>query len=226
MTRQNWGGDWRMPTDEEWTWLMYNCTWTWSDNPYGYTVTSKVNGNSIFLPAAGDHYWGKDSYGYYWSSSLHDGYSSSLHDGYSSYAYLLSFDSAGVDTSYSDRYFGYSVRPVRGQSAAERYVELGPGVRWAKMNIGAITPEDYGDYFAWGETRTKTDFSWDNYKWGTYSYTGSNLTRYVSNSEYGTVDGRTLLLPQDDAATAAWGGDWRTGRRHLTSGYGFGLIVR
>ena len=191
-----------MPTEDEWLWLKDNCSWTLSDG--GYIVTSNVNGNTIFLPAAGfksnmQYFEGS---GVYWSATL---------DGtYSSQARALFFDENNRNTTNGERYSGYSFRPVKGESISSKYVELGPGVKWAKMNIGASSAEDYGDYFAWGETSTKTDFSWDNYKWGTYSYTGSNLTRYVSNSDYGTVDGRTLLLPEDDAATAAWGGDWRT----------------
>ena len=196
----NWGGDWRTPTTEEWTWLYDNCTWVWQYNPNGYIVTSKVNGNSIFIPAAG-YYWEQYNYnykGYYWSSDIS---SSSLSE-----AYIRMFDVGSNTATTSARSVGRSVRPVRGQSAAERYVELGPGVRWAKMNIGAGSPEESGNYYAWGETVPKDEYTNTNYAFGTYRA----LTKYVNNSEYGTVDGRTTLLPQDDAATAAWGGDWRT----------------
>ena len=199
----NWGGDWRTPTEEEWAWLTNdnNCTWTKSYNPYGYTVTSRINGNSIFLPLAG-YYWEQPNSnytGYYWSSDLSSTY---LYE-----ARMRMFDSGSTNSmTDSNRSVGRSVRPVRGQSAAERYVELGPGVKWAKMNIGASSPEESGDYFAWGETRPKSEYSSTNYAFGTYRA----LTKYVNNAEYGTVDGRTALLPVDDAATAAWGGDWRT----------------
>ena len=84
-------------------------------------------------------------------------------------------------------------------------VELGPGVKWAKMNVGASSPEESGNYYAWGETVPKDEYTNTNYVFGTYRA----LTKYVNNSEYGTVDNITALLLEDDAATAAWGGDWR-----------------
>ena len=80
------------------------------------------------------------------------------------------------------------------------YVNMGDGLLWATCNIGAANPWDYGDYFAWGETQPKSTYSWENYIWGRG---GSNITRY-NNSDH-----ITTLLPEDDAATANWGGDWR-----------------
>ncbi len=87
-------------------------------------------------------------------------------------------------------------------------VDMGDGLKWATMNVGASSPEEYGDYFAWGETSPKGSYSWDNYKWATYSSAGPNITKYNSNSAYSTVDGRTTLLREDAAVN--WGGDWRT----------------
>ena len=103
------GGKWRMPTDAEWTELRSKCTWSWitQSGVSGYRVTSKINGNSIFLPAAG----GRDgtslsnvgSLGLYWSSSL---------DTATCNAWFVIFDSDGVDRFYDIRYCGHSVRPV------------------------------------------------------------------------------------------------------------------
>ena len=92
------------------------------------------------------------------------------------------------------------------------YVDLGlpSGLLWATCNVGADTPEDYGDYFAWGETQPK-----DTYNWSTYQYcngSSSTLTKYCNNSSYGYngfTDNLTTLLPEDDAATANWGNGWR-----------------
>ena len=92
------------------------------------------------------------------------------------------------------------------------YVDLGlpSGLLWATCNVGADTPEDYGDYFAWGETTTK-----DTYNWSTYQYcngSSNTLTKYCSQSSYGYngfTDNLTTLLPEDDAATANWGNGWR-----------------
>jgi hypothetical protein len=65
--------------------------------------------------------------------------------------------------------------------------------------VGATTPEEFGDYFAWGETEPKNSFSWDNYKYGTED----NLTKYNAS------DGKVALDLSDDAARANWEGTWR-----------------
>ena len=63
------------------------------------------------------------------------------------------------------------------------YVDLGLSVKWATCNIGATTPEEYGDYFAWGEVEPK-----EYYEWSTYKYCNglsSTFTKYCTNSDYG-----------------------------------------
>ena len=91
------------------------------------------------------------------------------------------------------------------------YVDLGlpSGTLWADRNVGAASPEDYGDYFAWGETTTKSDYSWSTYKYAN----GANdkLTKYCSRSDYGNngyTDSRTTLERSDDAAYQNWGSQW------------------
>ena len=87
------------------------------------------------------------------------------------------------------------------------YVDLGLSVKWATCNVGANSPEEYGDYFAWGETEPK-----EYYDWGTYKYcngSSSTLTKYNTSSVSGTVDNKTQLELSDDAARANWGGSWR-----------------
>lgn len=88
-------------------------------------------------------------------------------------------------------------------------VDLGlpSGTLWADRNIGADSPEDYGDYFAWGETATKSTYSWDTYKW--CNGTSDSQTKYCTKDSYGTVDDLTTLESEDDAATANWGKQWR-----------------
>lgn len=86
-------------------------------------------------------------------------------------------------------------------------VDLGLSVKWATCNVGASSPEEYGDYFAWGETQPKDYYDWSTYKWCNGSVT--TLTKYCTNSSYGVVDNKTVLEPEDDAATANWGGSWR-----------------
>ncbi len=89
------------------------------------------------------------------------------------------------------------------------YVDFGltSGTLWATCNVGATNPEDYGDYFAWGETTTKSTYYWSTYKYCNGS--SSTLTKYCTSSSYGTVDNKTTLEASDDAATANWGGAWR-----------------
>lgn len=88
-------------------------------------------------------------------------------------------------------------------------VDLGlpSGLKWASFNVGANKPEDYGDYFAWGETEPKNNYNWATYKWCTGSY--NRLTKYNSMGMYGTVDNKATLDPEDDAAHVNWGGRWR-----------------
>ena len=88
------------------------------------------------------------------------------------------------------------------------YVDLGLSVKWATMNVGANKPEEYGDYFAWGEIEPKDYYDWSTYKWCNGS--GMTLTKYNTLSDHGTiVDNRTQLDLSDDAARANWGGAWR-----------------
>ena len=89
------------------------------------------------------------------------------------------------------------------------YVDLGlpSGTLWATCNVGATKPEEYGDYFAWGETEPKSIYDWSTYKWCRGS--SDTQTKYCINSSYGTVDNKTTLDLSDDAARANWGGSWR-----------------
>lgn len=92
------------------------------------------------------------------------------------------------------------------------YVDLGlpSGTLWATCNVGATSPEDYGDYFAWAETEPKSVYNWSTYKYCDGDY--DELTKYCTRSGYGNngfTDNLTVLLPEDDAATANWGNGWR-----------------
>ena len=87
------------------------------------------------------------------------------------------------------------------------YVDLGLSVKWATCNVGASKPEEYGDYFAWGETQPKNTYDWSTYKWCNGSY--DTQTKYCTKNSYGTVDNKTQLELSDDAARANWGGSWR-----------------
>ena len=122
----------------------------------------------------------------------------------------------GEDKSFTTENNGANGGGGNGSYNGHDYVDLGlpSGTMWATCNVGADSPEDHGDYFAWGETMPKTNYNWSTYK---YSIGGDwdnpNLTKYCNQSSYGYngyVDNLTILLPEDDAATANWGLGWRT----------------
>ena len=113
--RHNLGGYWRMPTKAEFDELNTNCNWQWKtiNGQTGYKLTSKINGNSIFLPAAGyrngTSLYSVGSYGYYYSS-VPEGATSGR-------AYGLQFYTSTHNVSYYSpssmyRYNGYTIRPV------------------------------------------------------------------------------------------------------------------
>lgn len=89
----------------------------------------------------------------------------------------------------------------------EEYVDLGLSVRWATCNVGATTPEQFGDYFAWGEIDTKDYYDIDNYKW--CNGTSGTLTKYCMSKSNGKVDNKTQLDLVDDVANVDRGGRWR-----------------
>ena len=112
----------------------------------------------------------------------------------------------------SEKFNGDGSSSGSGVSKGHSYVDLGLSVKWATCNVGAVSPEDYGDYFAWGETKPKSEYSWGTYKWCNGIVNGSNestITKYCTDSEDGIVDNKTTLDLEDDAAHVNWGGAWR-----------------
>ena len=100
-----------------------------------------------------------------------------------------------------------------GNQSNHEYVDLGlpSGTLWATCNVGATSPEGYGDYFAWGETEPKATYDWSTYIYSKGDY--NQLTKYCSKSDYGYngfTDNLTILHSSDDAATVRWGNEWRT----------------
>ena len=116
----------------------------------------------------------------------------------------------------------------RGQHGEEQpgdWVDLGlpSGTIWATRNVGASSPEDYGDYFAWGETAPKDYYTVYNVPWfkeyyDADGYLHSGLTKYCTNSDYGLdgfVDNKTELDPSDDAACAHYPGGRMPSREQI-----------
>ena len=88
-------------------------------------------------------------------------------------------------------------------------VDLGLSVKWATCNVGANKPEEYGDYYAWGETEPKDFYFWDTYKY--CDGTSNSLTKYTDSAygKDGFSDNKSVLDPEDDVAHVKWGGNWR-----------------
>ena len=170
---------------------------------------------AVFLPASGTRYGSivgyVPYYGYYWSATMYHGPD----------PWYLGFRSDAASMGGYYRYDGQSVRLVKdiegggttpdtptNTENGHEYVDLGLSVKWATCNVGASTPEEYGDYFAWGETQPNKDYyESSTYKWCNGSY--NSHTKYCIDSSWGTIDNKTVLEAADDAATANWGGSWR-----------------
>ncbi len=119
----------------------------------------------------------------------------------------------------SDILLSYKDYTKTEKSITYEYVDLGlpSGLKWAKCNIGASSETDYGVFFQWGETSGISEsllgkYSDEKYTWTTYKYCNGKydtLTKYCIDNGYGTVDKKTILDTEDDAARAIMGGDWR-----------------
>ena len=310
-----WGNLWQMPLYEQIEELKDTCyttiEWTFQNEVAGILVTSKVNGNSIFLPAAGNIQGNSTSYvgeyGFYWSRSL---YSKNDVSAPSFYAERLLFNSNGCFPSryygkyiYAPlRYLGHPVRPVvvqrvpypwpisqielsysellldrtnatkkliphltpsyakpkiawessdenvaqvgddglvtvvgegtctitcratdingasatcqvtvlgEGRADGHNWVDLGlpSGTLWATCNLGANSPGENGDYYAWGETLPKDDYTWETYRFCEDTY--NSMTKYNVIDRFGKLDYMTWLKPTDDAAYTSWSNCWQ-----------------
>ena len=213
------GDNWHIPTALEWSELLNFCSWTWTSSRgangyvYGYRIWSRINGNSIFIPAAGRI---KDGNGVYDAGTSSRYWSSTLYPQSCDEALSLWISSSNKSVNQEERVNGNPVRPVYSVEkpvATPDIVDLGLSVKWASFNIGATAPEEYGDYYSWGETEKKGYFIEDTYKW---SYVdGSSKTKYskyVDDSSDGTVDNKDTLETGpdgDDIASKQLGGNWR-----------------
>ena len=211
------GGKWRMPTMEEFRELFddNNCSVSFinRNGVYGCLITSKkigFIGKSIFIPASGyyDGMTKKDANKVcvLWSSSRDaEGYAKCLAAcsgfGYNSFywCYGLPIRAVQDDNTQNEIVKKSAVAP-------EGAVDLGLSVYWASCNVGATSPESIGNYYAWGETTTKSGYYWANYKWGTNDF---SLTKYNTQSLRGKVDNKTTLTLEDDAAHVKIGEAWR-----------------
>lgn len=106
-------------------------------------------------------------------------------------------------------------------------IDLGISIKWAAINVGALSPGDYGDYFAWGETQTQYIKNYaeshpcknwregkdEGYLWSSYSWCEDGdlykITKYCTTSSYGKRDDKRILEDEDDVACMKWNGQWR-----------------
>lgn len=136
----------------------------------------------------------------------------------------LQAELAATDANVPEPEEANDIKTATGEDDYE-WVDLGlkSGTLWAKCNIGAESPEEFGNFYAWGETEAKTPMPpynpeaekdvKDLVNWVTYKYCqekDSTMTKYCYNEWFGTVDSLKVLDSTDDAATAIWGADWQT----------------
>ena len=119
--------------------------------------------------------------------------------------YVRAYAVNAKGTAYGEEVSFTTTKYGEGIENGHIYVDLGLSVKWATCNVGANFPSVYGDYFAWGETSTKSMYNWIMYKLSN----GNGLSKYNTDSYEGTVDNKTTLELSDDAARANWGGSWR-----------------
>ena len=87
------------------------------------------------------------------------------------------------------------------------FIDMGLSVKWATCNLGSYSPEGIGNYYAWGEVKTKTEFSWHSYQWSKDE--NDTQTKYNTKSEFGIVDNRITLERTDDVAFMLFKGKCR-----------------
>ena len=225
------GGKWRMPTEAEMEELLTKCTKTWTTDYEGTGVAGMIltrNGNSIFLPAvrcidkSGIYDDPDHPAGNYWFSTTPVGSTSSAEARDSE---LTEGPSGASFTFFDDkRYVGCVIRPVYDNNQPEEPEALDfglpSGTKWANLNLGATTPEEYGDYYGWGCAQPYSkDFVSQNVNWNYYfqTYLGASgagfsgaacgtdrdpLKDYVNN-------GTSIVATGYDAARQKFGGTWR-----------------
>lgn len=207
-----WGDDWKIPTKEQWEELVNGCTikWATKNDITGWEITSKTNGNSIFLPNAG-YYTpmedkivldkNKSSETFYWTCEQFD----------QSNAVEVNVRIGKVYPANCEKMIHLPIRAVYGKDAAEtnpdgmdtegekvplnesvagNAVDLGLSCLWANFNVGATDSTECGDYYAWAEIEGKSN------------YTSGNYTHYGDSFD-------DIKRSANDVARMKWGGKWR-----------------
>lgn len=185
----------------------------------GYNDTAGKVFNSYFLKASilnsnfdycGSLNWGQCSGLATFDGSGTTNYGTYLPDLLNNW--VVEHKNQGNYRKWSNESFPYFIEYAEREEQEDipEYVDLGlpSGLLWATKNVGANRPEESGDYFAWGETSPKGEYSWATYKYANGSET--SLTKYCNSESYGNVDNKETLDLEDDAATVNLGKTWRT----------------
>ena len=175
-----------------------NITQAVAINYYNFNLPSEAQGNIIAIRwssinSALSKFGGTAMSGNYWT-------------GFKSGSYQYYISSSGVKSTTSSN--TYAVRLVFPYT---EYVDLGLSVKWATCNVGSSSPIDYGNYYSWGETETKSSYDVTNYKFRSSgdTYTNTILTKYNWDDTRGVVDNKRELDDEDDVAHVKLGGNWR-----------------
>lgn len=118
---------------------------------------------------------------------------------------LNAYKSAQYWCDYASR-----IEAIPTSSTIPEAIDLGLSVKWASFNLGANNPEDYGDFYSWGEVESKDKYYWDTYKWCMGN--GISLNKYCNQSSFGIfgfTDVKYVLDSEDDAARSILGDGWR-----------------
>ncbi|MEE1385159.1 MAG: hypothetical protein U0K29_03880 [Prevotella sp.] len=210
---QNLGNGWRTPTLADFRELtnqkLTTIKKTTLNGVAGYQITSKKNKKSIFIPCAG---FKQDKPKTREISSSEEVAICMTNlrriDDKVFNAWSFAFEQDCIARYGKRRPDGISVRPVKGPGmpVPNNCVDLGlnSGLLWAKCNMGTTDPTQPGDYYAWGETSTKKEYSAETYKH--YKWADYKLKRI---KKYNAEDGKTVIDPDDDAARVNLGVGYR-----------------
>lgn len=237
----NWGDKWRMPSRKEWQELFNNSDklWTSINGVDGAKFTSKITGNSIFIPAAGNKYDGQATHQgtncMYWTPEEYDYFDNTgWNNECRNYRVDISSTYNGTE-GYEYPEVGFTIRPVYGDVPAEELpsvkvpaaseaIDLGlpSGTLWAPYNLGATTSNGTGLYLAFGEM---------SQKYYTHTYNYKYYDPLTDKCEYlGDIQGTEY-----DAAHVLWGDGWVMPTKEqcqelitwgdfVSTGYGFNVI--
>lgn len=237
----NWGDKWRMPSRAEWQEMFNNCKkeWTSINGVTGAKFTSNINGNSIFIPAAGNKFDGKETHQetscMLWTPEEYDYFDNT---GWNNECrnYRVDISSTYANTEgYDYPEVGFTIRPVYGDvpaeslpnvkiPAASEAIDLGlpSGTKWAPYNIGASNSSGAGLFLCFGEMNQKYYSHTYNYKYYDPLTDKCQTLGDIQGTDY-------------DAANVLWGDGWMMPTKEqmeelvmqcdwVSTGYGFNVI--